>query len=249
MRPFREEGLKTISYTDETAKEIVKRFCGHVHWLVRARHTFKVLFEDEQPSCQTLMKKTAPSFFVDLNRILHEYLLLECVKITDPATDGKNTNFTVNYLVQNICWPSDKAILEKLTSLSDGHKGIRQELKSLQAIARCFRGDIKRARNKLLAHLDTSAVLSSKPLGEFPEGKDKIFFCALQKLCNITHEACFGTVYGEMSTITVGGGDVINLRKALGDAVAFEEALSESSGQGKTHLLLLRQKAGHEPKS
>ena len=91
----------------------------------------------------------------------------------------------------------------------------RQELKSLQAIARCFRRDIKLARNKLLAHLDMGAVLVGKPLGEFPEGKAEIFFCALQKLCNITHEACFGTIYGEMSTITLGGGDVINLRKHL----------------------------------
>ena len=95
--------------------------------------------------------------------------------------------------------------------------------------------------------MDTSAVLSSKPLGEFPEGKDEIFFCALQKLCNITHEACFGTIYGEM--ITVGGGDVINLRKTLECAVAFKELLSESSGREETRLLLLWQKAGHEQKS
>jgi hypothetical protein len=189
------------------------------------------------------------SFFLDLNRILQEYLLLECAKITDPATTHGDTNFTVDYLVQNICWPSDKAILEKLTSLPDDHKDILQELKSLQLIAQGLRGDIKSARNKLLAHLDMSAVLSSKPLGEFPEGNAKTFFCALQKLCNITHEACFGTIYGEMSTITVGGGDVINLRKTLECAVAFKEALSESSGQEKTHLLLLWQKAGHEPKS
>jgi hypothetical protein len=241
--------LKTISYTDETAKEIVERFCGHVHWLVRVRHIFKVLFEDEQPSCRTLMEQTASSFFADLNRILQEYLLLECAKITDPAATGNHENFTVAYLIENIRWPSDEAILGKLTSLPDDHKGLLQELKSLRAIARCFRRDIKLARNKLLAHLDMSAVLSSKPLGEFPEGKDEIFFCALQKLCNITHEACFGTIYGEMSPITVGGGDVINLRKTLECAVAFEEALSESSGQEKTHLLLLWQKAGHEPKS
>jgi hypothetical protein len=91
------------------------------------------------------------------------------------------------------------------------------------------------------------AVLTSKPLGGFPEGDDKTFFCALQKLCDITHEACFGTIYGVMLPITVG--DVINLRKTLKDAVAFREALSESSGQEKTHLLLLWQKAGHEPKS
>jgi len=239
--------LKTISYTDETAKEIVKRFCGHVHWLVRVRHTFKVLFEDEQPSCQTLMKKTAWSFFLDLNRILQEYLLLECAKITDPATTYGHTNFTVDYLVKNICWPSDKAILEKLTSLSDDHKDLLQELKSLQLIAQGFRGHIESARDKLLAHLDMGAVLTSKPLGGFPEGDDKTFFCALQKLCDITHEACFGTIYGVMLPITVG--DVINLRKTLKDAVAFREALSESSGQEKTHLLLLWQKAGHEPKS
>jgi AbiU2 len=242
--------LRTISYTDEAAKEFVKRFCGHVHWLVSIRHTFKVLFEEERPSCQTLMKKTAWSFFVDLNRILHEYLLLECAKITDPPTTTRgDTNFTVDYLVQNICWPSDETILEKLTSLPDDHKDILQELKSLQAIARCFRRDIKLARNKLLAHLDMSAVLLSKPLGEFPEGKDEIFFGALQKLCNITHEACFGTIYGEMSTITAGGGDVINLRKTLEYAVAFNELLSESSGQEKTRLLLLWQKAGHDQKS
>jgi len=240
---------KTISYKDETAKEIVKRFCGHVHWLVRIRHTFKVLFEDEQTSCQTLMQKTALSFFVDLNRILQEYLLLECAKITDPATTHGNTNFTVDYLVQNICWPSDKAILETMTSLPHDHKDILRELKSLQAIARCFRRDIKLARHKLLAHLDMSAVLLSKQLGEFPEDKDEIFFCALQKLCNITHEACFDSIYGEMSSITVGGGDVINLRKTLEYAIAFKEALSESSGQERTHLLLLLQKAADKPKS
>ena len=89
-----------------------------------------------------------------------------------------------------------------------------------------------------------TAVLSSKPLGEFPEGKDETFFYALEKLCNITHEACFGTIYGEMSPITVGGGDVINLRKTLECAVAFKEALSESSGQDKTWLLLLGRRQG-----
>jgi len=93
------------------------------------------------------------------------------------------------------------------------------------------------------------AVLSAKPLGEFPEGEDRTFFEALEKICNITHEACFGTIYGDMSPITVGGGDVISLRKTLEHAVAFRQVLLESSGQEKKHLLLLWQKAGHEPKS
>jgi AbiU2 len=240
--------LETISYTDETAQEIVKRFCGHVHWLVRVRNTYKVLFEDEQPSCQTLMEKTASSFFADLNRILQEYLLLECAKITDPATTGNHENFTVDYLVQKISWPDDKAILNRLTSLPHDDKDILKELKSLQATTEDFRSHIVPARNKLLAHSDKEAVLSSKPLGAFPEGKDRTFFVALQKICNITCEACSGTIYGDMSTIVHGGGDVINLRRALQEAIAFRDALSESTGQEKTHLLLLWQKTGHEPK-
>jgi hypothetical protein len=225
--------LKTIPYTDETAKEIVKRFCGHVHWLVRVRYTYRVLFEDERPSCQTLMKKTAWSFFVDLNRILQEYLLLECAKITDPAETGGCENFTVDSLVRNICWPNDKNILK--------------ELESLQAITEDFRGYIKCARNKLLAHLDRTAVLSGEPLGAFAEGKGKAFFDALQRICDITHEACFGKIYGYM--IPSGPGDVINLRKTLRFAVAFEEALSESSDQNKRWLCSCLEKAGHEPKS
>lgn len=224
--------MKTISYADEKAKEIVERFCAHIHWLVTVRHTYKVLFEDEQPSCQALMQKTAPSFFADLNRILLEYLLLECAKITDRATTGNHENFTVDCLVEKIIWPRDD---------------ILKELKSLQEATKDFRRHIEPARHKLLAHLDAAAVLSGNPLGAFPEGEDRKFFEALQEMCNITHEACFGTIYGDMSTVMCG--DVINLRKTLKCAVAFEEALSASSGQEKTNLLLLWQKAGHEPKS
>jgi hypothetical protein len=228
--------LKTISYTDETAKKIVQRFCGHVHWLVRVRHTYRVLFEDKQPSCQTLMEKTASSFFADLKRILQEYLLLECAKITDPAETGGRENFTVDCLVRNICWPNHD-------------KNILKELESLQATTEGFRSYIKCARNKLLAHLDRRAVLSGEPLGAFPEGKDKDFFDALQRICDVTHKACFEEIYGYMSPITLGGGDVFNLTKTLACAVAFEKAPSESSGQNKTWLYSCLEKARHEPKT
>lgn len=221
--------MKTIPYTEEAAKEIVERFCDHVHWLVRVRHTFKVLFEDEQPSCRTLMEKTASSFFVDLNRILQEYLLLECAKITDPATTGKYENFTVDYLVQKIIWPNED---------------ILKQLKSLQDATERFRRYIEPARHKLLAHLDKSAVLSGETRGAFPEAEGRNFFNALQKICNITHEACFGTIYGDM--ITTGPGDVFNLIKTLRQAVAFDVALAESSGQNKTWLLMCLDKTRRE---
>ena len=230
--------LKAISYTDETAKRIVKRFCDHVHWLISVRYIYEVLFENERPSCRTLMEKTASSFFADLNKILQEYLLLECAKITDPATTGNHENFTVAFLVENICWPR-----EQLTSLTDD-KDILKELKSLQAVTEGFRNYIKCARNKRLAHLDRETVLSGRPLGGFPEGEDKKFFDALQKMCNIVHEACFGTIYGEM--MPTRAGDVINLTRTLRCAVAFNVALSESSGQNKAWLYSCLQKAGHD---
>jgi hypothetical protein len=154
--------LKTICYTDDESKEIVERFCDRVHWLISVRHIFKVLFEDEQLSCKTLREKTAASFFTDLNRILHEYLLLECAKITDNASTHGHTNFTVDYLVERICWPNDK-----------------KELKSLQVITKEFRGFIDAARNKLLAHSDLGAIQSEALFGEFPEGEDEKFFDAL----------------------------------------------------------------------
>jgi hypothetical protein len=236
--------LTTISYTDESAKEIVERFCDRVHWLVEIRHTYKVLFEDEIPSCQTLMSKTAPSFFTDLNRILQEYLLLESAKITDPATTRGDENFTVDYIIQKINWPDDPAVTNRLISLPQGHKSVLNELEALRAITDAFRNHIKTVRNKLLAHLDKKAVLSKTPLGLFPEGDDETFLDALQKICNITHEICFDTICGDM--IPTHGGDVINLRRTLKEALAYRKALSESSGQEKTRLLLLFQDAGHE---
>jgi AbiU2 len=221
---------KTISYTDEEAKEVVKKFCAHVLWLISARHIFKVLYEDEQPSCKTLMEKTAPSFFNNIGRILHEYLLLESAKVTDDADTMGYTNFTVDYLVEKICWPKDT--------------GIQQKLESLRTVTEDFRRYIKLARNKLLAHSDLRTVLSETSLGSFPENEDRKFFDALEEICNITHEACFGTIYGQM--VPTSSGDVISLRQALRYAVAFKEALSESSDQNRKWLYSCLQKAGHE---
>jgi hypothetical protein len=129
-----------------------------------------------------------------------------------------------------------------MTSLPNDDKDIFKKLKSLHAITEEFRKHIEPARNRLLAHLDKEAVLSGKPHGEFDEGEDRRFFDALQELCNITHEACSGTIYGDM--ILTRSGDVINLRKALKHAIAFDEALSESSDQIRKWLYACLKKTG-----
>jgi hypothetical protein len=173
------------------------------------------------------MEKTALTFFADMNRILQCYLLLEFAKITDPPRTGKKENFTVDNLIKSINWPQETR--DRLTPLGDKTRG--------------FRRHILGARNKLLAHTDKEIFLNDKTLGEFPEGKDEAFLQTLQEVCDVSHEACFGRIFGQM--VLVKPGDVINFRRMLEHAVAFNELLSESSGEEKARLYSFLQKAGH----
>jgi hypothetical protein len=208
--------MKTIPHADETAKRMVKRFCNQVFWLRVARHEYRELFENEES--QILMERTAPSFFVHLNTILHNYLLLEFVKITDPATSMGQENFTVDNLIESIGWPI----------------GVREKLRSLSDKAKTFRRRVLDARNKLLAHMDKEVFLTDTILGRFPEGEDEEFLRALEEVCNIIHEVCFGSIWGH--TVVAGPGDVLNFKKALRNAVAFDKLLSESTGQETARL-------------
>lgn len=221
--------LKIISHTDGDAKKTVEKFCGQVVWLLKVRDIFAELFEDEQS--EVLMEKTARSFFVDLGSIMHCYLLLECAKITDPAKTADKENFTIDNLIESIEWPPD----------------IREELKALRDKIKPFRNHILPARSKLCAHTDKETVLADRMLGEFPEGEDKEFLETLQRFCDVIHKACFGEDFGQIITGELGG--IEDFKGALEKAVAFDELLSESSGQEKTRLYSSLQKVRQRPTS
>ena len=214
--------MKTIFYTDETAKKIVEKFCGQVFWLRQVHHIYQELFENEESIA--LMERTARSFFHDLNKILLCYVLLEFSKITDPAESRGKENFSVENLVERIDWPED----------------IREKLSLLNEKTESFGGYIREARNKLFAHTDMETVLTGRKIGEFPEGEDEVFLNTLHEICNITHEACFGSIVGDM--FLAHEGDVIDLKRALENAVVFEELLSESPEQEQMKLYLYVEK-------
>ena len=199
--------MKKINYADTVVPQMVKKFCDHVVWLRVVRNIYKELFEQEKD--RILMEKTAPSFFSDLNIILYNYLLLEFFKVTDSATSKMSRgetleNFTVDYLIECIEWPRDT----------------HRELKSLNKKTKTFRGYIKDARNKLLAHLDKQIFLSGEILGKFPEKEDERFLKTLEEICNLTHKVCFGSIFGQIRVIMPG--DVLNLKRALNNALAFD---------------------------
>lgn len=220
--------MKRISHKDEAAKNMVQRFCDQVLWLRNIRHIFRELFENE--TSEILIDRTAPSFFGDLNKILHRYVLLEFAKITDPAVT-KRENFSVANLIASIDWP----------------QGIRNKLAPLKDKAEEFRRYILDVRNKSLAHTDKKEHMANSSLGGFPEGEDEIFLETLQEICDITHEVCFCSIFGKM--ILAKPGDVINLKHALANSIAFDMLWSESSGQEIVKLDSYLQKARHRPSS
>lgn len=200
---------------DESTREHVKRFCDHVFWLKQVHYSFHQLFEDD--SAQILLEGTAPTFFYDLSNILADYFLLEVAKLTDPATSPvrgeRRENFTVANLLETVEWPSDYS----------------KEIKKLNESVISFRKHIKTARNTLLAHYDKVTVMAGKSLGGFPEGKDKRLLEVLEQLCNLLHEAAFGEILGDM--VPNHPGDVLDLKRALKRAIAFDKLLSDSKGE------------------
>jgi hypothetical protein len=208
--------MKKVSHTDEVVARVVKKFCDQVFWFRVVHNIYKELFENEDS--HILMRRTAQSFFSDLNIILHNYLLLEFVKITDPATSKGHENFTINNLIKSVDWP----------------KNVDQQLKALSEKTRAFRGYAIDARNKLLAHMDKEIFLSNRILGEFPEGEDERFLKTLEEICDVIHEVCFGSSFGTISVAK--GGDVLDLRKVLRKALAFDRLFSESTGSEKANL-------------
>lgn len=201
---------------DENAKKAVKKFCDQVFWLRIVRYIYEELFE--KVDSHVLMEKTGPSFFDDLNTILQNYLLLEFAKIIDPPTSGKNENFTVENLLVSVDWPHSA----------------REKLALLNEKTNKFRGHVLKARHKLLAHMDKESFLAGDSLGGFPEGEDVVFLDALEEICNTMHEASFGSINGQM--VMPHPGDVINLKRALLNGLAFDQMLSESTGKEKTRL-------------
>lgn len=202
--------MEKVNHNDKIAQEIIKKFCQQIFWIRSVHTTYKELFESEES--KRLMEKTARAFFSDLNAIFIEYLLLEFAKITDPAETKGKENFTIDNIIQSIHWPPE----------------VEQKLKDLNDETKKFRVYIIDARNKLLAHRDKETILSDAILGEFPEGEGERFLTILEEICNITHEASFNSIFGEI--VVSSHGDAEDLKKALKKSLVFDRLLSESKG-------------------
>ena len=188
-------------------RELVEKFCEQCVWTSHIVNQYRLLFEFSEARL-TLLDEVAPDFFRSLQRVLIDYIFLQCTRITDPSSIGKSDNLTAEYLVKNIKWPSDEKLrLERL-------------LETLHQ----FRVQIVEARNKLITHADLVSHERGSALGTFPEGDEQKFFDALQEFADIAHSNIVGGPYA-IDTITPG--DASDLVRVLKRGVVFGMLLEE----------------------
>lgn len=196
----------------------VRHFCELVFHLRMVHWTYHELFAGERS--RRLLEHTAHRFFLDLQGVLGEHILLAIAKLTDNASDatGKRENFTIRNLLEGAAWQNDTrdAVGEDLRLLAE------------------FRRRILPARHRLLAHLDKTALLSNDSLGAFPEGDDERALNSLEHVADVFHKASFGETFGDM--VPSHPGDVLALKRVLARGLAFDRLAASSDAATRRQL-------------
>jgi len=204
--------------TDASVRSDVEQFCGLVELLKKRHYIAKQLCEDEQT--RSLTQKTANVFFSVVVDTLIDHFFLEVAKLSDSArsTIGKCENFTIANILETVDWPP--TVLEELRKLNE-------------SICE-FRGCIKPARDKLLAHYDKETVSLGTPLGSFRPGEDRKVMDVLEQMCELMHKTSAGVTYAMPSS---GGRCVSDLKDAMRKALAFNKLFAQSKGEEQRRLL------------
>jgi AbiU2 len=155
----------------DNPKELLTAFWHQCARLQMDHDLFHALYMSGQRRIE-LFQQAAPMFFGDVHRLLRDSFFIQACRITDPAGSGSRTNLTTNYLLQEICWPSD----------------IKKKLEAVNACLVQFRACIEPARSKRLAHADLRAELDEVALGKFSDGADRQFLKDLEAFLTIAHE-------------------------------------------------------------
>jgi len=190
-------------------QNLVECFCGKVFYIKSLYYIQEELFEKGNSE---LLKQTAPNFFSDLNLLIVNNIILEMAKITDPSVDTKgNNNLSISNIIESIEWSPE----------------VKDKLNNLNIFFIRFRKYINKARNKVIAHNDRNTYLKDISLGAFPLEDGAAFFDKIIEFCGTCHEAVCGNILGD---VYLGqSGDVLDLKKTLQKAIAFDKYLDVAS--------------------
>lgn len=206
--------IKTITeqhstYSDDD-KKLLNKFIEKVMYVKCLYYSYYELYEQDDGKT---LRKTALRFFSDLNILLVDAIILEMSKLTDPPKQykGDMQNLSFENLIETIPWDYET----------------KSSLKCLNEYFTTMRTYIRDARNELIAHNDKEAYLSEIRLGAFPEEEGNRFFETMEEFCDICNRSINGESLGHMYPGT--DGDVIDLKKALEKAVAFDEFMKKGT--------------------
>jgi hypothetical protein len=159
-------------------KDKLKNFIDLCVWAYVMHQYKKELFEGKESDLK-LFENVSPQFFMDINKTLHHYFILQICSLTDRDKSFGKENLTINNLLKTIDWPNE----------------VRKKLEAKVEQLMKFRDKIEPARSKLIAHFDLEAHVNDKALGAFEEGEDEEFFLILEEAVNIMHEHFIGGPY------------------------------------------------------
>jgi hypothetical protein len=165
-------------------------------WLRNCYNTFNHLF-NSGPETETILRKTAPHFFSDLNSVLQEYFFLQARRITDPAASNSRDNLSL----QNI-----NAELKRSGLMT-------AEISDISTSILNYRSLTSNISNRVVAHADKATALSSGLIGAHADHELELFMQNLQSYTDVV-----GTVLGIWPLdyrVQAGPGDVQDFIRVL----------------------------------
>lgn len=193
------------------ARTVVEQFCEQSGWAWTVWNQYRVLYEHSEDRVR-LLDHVARDYFSFMHAVLVDYIYLQFCRLTDPPTQGTQSNLSAPYVTENLDWPPH--VLGVL----------RSNLKLLLS----FRQQVILPRRKLIAHADLQASVSGTPLGGFAEGADARFFEHLQAFVNTAYDHVVGGAYPLDAASTR---DADNLVRILRQGVAFEGLLEAEAAR------------------
>lgn len=135
-------------------------------WLRQTVNTFEILF-DSGTDTTRILAQSASAFFGDLNRLMHEYVIMAICRLTGPDQTAGKDNLTT----------------QRITRLLREIGKVNPEIERLDADLLKYGEILKPARNKIIAQSDLEVYTKSTALGghekqlllEFLENLQKYF--------------------------------------------------------------------------
>jgi len=160
-------------------EKVIIEFCELCNSAYGAWIFHRAMFEDN-PNVQEFDSPRSIYIMKRLLKMSHEYLLLQIIKLHDPARQAGNTNLSIDYMTKNLDW--------------DNHT--RSRLQTLKSqLDELLKEPLSSARCKILCHNDLQVILNEEIQGKIDIDNDKKYFDKLQEFVDVVHDSSVGGIY------------------------------------------------------